>query len=772
MLGRKTKRGSRSLRKNCRKSSPLNARGNLSEEVDTETEQPKTKVVPEESENQAREEKPQVSLSDKQQDEGHQLEGSAPAMSNSSRPAGETSDRREVSPPVVEDTEKPQTSKRSMDHPLFNTEGTSSNPDWGPKDLDIREKLIDIQTFSGGAKSSEDISHTETLTKSDRSSKISKVNENERFRNLEDTTRADAKKVVVADQREGNENLSAENRAIVTPVVGRNEIPTVSDSSRKEGTKPGAPRLPSTHEGIKALPEALPTLESCKPESSQAKPVESQAWSPKSEKSDSTRATEHSEHPLATITLKAYEYQIPGRGPNIRFDIRSKDFQKRTGFGMGEGEVYEIRGKIGEVEFTKDHLEKKGNHVIIMVPKERQSEIRPGRRYDVVIGSVEEKPKFKVESYGDGRTVLNFQPTILTSLGLDFGKAKESEVIALQVENLSRPTERMRTLFTRLEQSDSAARLAVTGLGWKSGDLVKVHKITDYSREDFVKGFNESRETKRARLLLDEDKLSLEVDGRLFPMTNCRYETHSLQVSLSAKVEPVKRELRFWNDGERYTPKIRDARIYQFRASRYELKIVHEGRNHMTTASRFRLPEGGEQFIISKPLDLESIRQNTVVLPRPSGPEGKYDFEVSPPLNSYADAWLRAPNQGQLSQRIGTLSEELASKILEESNWGLVRKHPTVVKNGTEIGSNKPGFDTLMRWKPSGELGFFEIRWQQDVDSAFSSAYGDVIKRITKNPSILENPEKGAYIGILDWRQNERKGKLYVKRVWPRERAP
>jgi len=481
------------------------------------------------------------------------------------------------------------------------------------------------------------------------------------------------------------------------------------------------------------------------------------------EKSDQLEKDEREEQPLAVIRLKAYEYQIQGREPDIRFDIRSVDFERRTGVEMKDGKIYEIHGWIGDVEFTKNHLEKEGNHVIFMVPKDHRDEIQPGRRYDITVDRVKEKTEFTVDGYGDGRTVLDFQPTFLASLGLDSGKAEEAGVVAFEVENLIRDKGHPRTLFTKLEPYDCAARLAVTSLGWRQGDCVRVNKVSDFPIKSFVNEFNESRETRGANLVLDGQKASLSIDERIFPTTKQRYDTHCLKVNLTVKIEPVLRDIRLWYDGEQFTPKIRDCRILQFKASSHELKIVHEDSGRNVTASRFNITPLEQRQEPLKDLDIGLVSKNLIVPQRFGGPEGDYDFSVKPPLNMYVSEWIRAVNLGQVAQRMGTISEEMVSRILEESGWSLVRKHPSV-KNGMEFGSNKPGFDRLMRWNLTGELGLFEVRWQQNLDSAFAGARYDVENRVTEDPAILQNPPKSVYIGILEWRKNEIEGTLHVER--------
>ena len=148
-------------------------------------------------------------------------------------------------------------------------------------------------------------------------------------------------------------------------------------------------------------------------------------------------------------------------------------------------------------------------------------------------------------------------------------------------------------------------------------------------------------------------------------------------------------------------------------------------------------------------------------------PEGKYGFTVKPPLNAYVSEWISGVNLGQEATRKGTISEEMVSRILEKSGWSLVRKHPSA-KNGMELVSNKPGFDRLMRWNLTGELGLFEVRWQQNVGFAFAGARYDVKNRISEHPAILQNPPKSVYIAILDWRKNEIRGTLHVERFRPR----
>lgn len=245
-------------------------------------------------------------------------------------------------------------------------------------------------------------------------------------------------------------------------------------------------------------------------------------------------------------------------------------------------------------------------------------------------------------------------------------------------------------------------------------------------------------------------------------MTEVRLGTHALQVNLSAIMEPVQREMRFWFDGEHFVPKIGDCRVVRFSASDYELKIVHEVSGHGMSASRFNTPTENAMPMIHEPLDVESIRRNLAVLPRPLQMEGKYDFRAPNQLLDYTKAWLQADNCGQRAQRKGTLSEELVSSVLEQSGWSLARKHPSA-ENGEELGCNKPGFDRVMRWNASGELFPFEIRWWQYVDGASSSAYSDVQRRLSAGAQ--EERRVGAYLGILDWTPNTHRGTVHVRRA-------
>ncbi len=98
--------------------------------------------------------------------------------------------------------------------------------------------------------------------------------------------------------------------------------------------------------------------------------------------------------------------------------------------------------------------------------------------------------------------------------------------------------------------------------------------------------------------------------------------------------------------------------------------------------------------------------------------------------------------------------------------WEEVAYHP--FENGWRAHeSRKTGPDSLQRFKVSGELYYFEFKWDQHWELTHHVAEHQTMKYIIEHPRYESEKIAGAYIGILQWDTDANKLRLHVRRVWP-----
>ncbi len=94
---------------------------------------------------------------------------------------------------------------------------------------------------------------------------------------------------------------------------------------------------------------------------------------------------------LARITSRAYRFG-PREKPTMRFHMLKRHFEEETGTKLEVGKVYQIKGKVeGIYDFEIFRVQSKHNVIRLHVPKEYREKLVPGKTYNVVISSIEER---------------------------------------------------------------------------------------------------------------------------------------------------------------------------------------------------------------------------------------------------------------------------------------------------------------------------------------------------------------------------------------------
>jgi hypothetical protein len=464
-------------------------------------------------------------------------------------------------------------------------------------------------------------------------------------------------------------------------------------------------------------------------------------------------------------------YRIPGREDSTRFDIPTRSFEKRTGVRFEEGKTYKISGKVGAYDFELTHTGRRdAKHLYITVPRGHAKEVEPGKEHTITITSVEEKRTLAVS--GEGSTTrLTLQKRALESLGVDVDslqkKGAGDRLVEVTVKNLSSADKAERTVYGRLQPSEGVLPLSIAYAGGKPGDKFELVKAREHAVGNFVEAFNTHKgdATKNVTLSLEGKKLYVEVDGKKFEAKSYEMEVWHLQAFLKVEVEPFKRDIRFWYDGEKVTPKFGQSwRIESFSANEEGLSLHYRMGNRMIT-SNFVSP-ADKRALDDNFLGTGEIATMVKMLSESESVVGRHSFESEASLHNYAYGRLTQSINMSYSKYLeerGNLGEDIAIGISRKFSLKEVKRHPFSNKQGRS--SHEPGTDVLLR-DENGDLLLLEIKWYNDSERALKKGLEDLKARESSEKKYNGEKISGAYIAALEYDMKSRRGTLHVQRAW------
>jgi len=278
---------------------------------------------------------------------------------------------------------------------------------------------------------------------------------------------------------------------------------------------------------------------------------------------------------------------------------------------------------------------------------------------------------------------------------------------------------------------------------------------------NYVEEFNlhRPRAIENMTLTFHERKLMMEVDEKKFHLREPRLTTNKLQVMLRAKVDKSEKEIKLWFDGEKITPRfLQNWPIRTFKAYDYGLEISYSMSRNDSRTFRLNQDKFDRRFLID----------SVTFLSTPKNSMGPYRIEVAPELQKCIRFRLLAERDSyHYRYEKGDISEEVQRYLLARIGlWDEVAYHP-FDRTWRTHESRKTGPDSLQRSRLSGELFYFEFKWDQRVGDAHSSASRQVMRYLKAKSTYEGEKVKGAYTGILNWDSTEQFGEFYVRKVWP-----
>jgi len=331
----------------------------------------------------------------------------------------------------------------------------------------------------------------------------------------------------------------------------------------------------------------------------------------------------------------------------------------------------------------------------------------------------------------------------------------------VNVKSLSSADKREKTVYGRM-QPEGSLPLTISHAGGKHGDKFEPTKAREHTVRSFVDDFNAHKgdATKNVTLSLEGKKLHMEVDGKRFEAKSFELDHWYLKTFLKAEFEPYKREVRFWYDGEKVTPKFGQSRkIKSFGASEHGIEFTYEmnGRTITTRAS----PE-----FLKEKMPMEELSEKVRVFPGKET-EGNHRVEIGDDLYAYAYGRItraKASESAYYFER-GGLGEDIGSAAFAKMGWNEVCRHPFDPNPGRD--PHKRGTDALFLNQDTGELVLVEFRWWEDADGGIGSALTEVKRRKDDETRHLEYGEiSGAYVASLSLSLRSNWGELRVKRAW------
>lgn len=453
-------------------------------------------------------------------------------------------------------------------------------------------------------------------------------------------------------------------------------------------------------------------------------------------------------------------------GKGFRLTVRKHSFEELIETRLEKGKLYEIKATVeGIGSFRTHHLGSERPTVYLNIPNELNDRIKIGKRYGVAIESIREKREHNVEITSHGPTIRIYKTTMELAGLKSENVPKQNEIIEFQGKNLARPDLPIVRCFATYRYRDRAGSaevdLRVGRLGAKPKDVFEFYKIARFTMNNYVEEFklHRPRAIENMKLAFHERKLMMDVDGKKFQLREPRLTTNKLQVVLRAKVDKSDKEIKLWFDGEKITPRfLQNWPIHSFKAYDYGLEISYSMSRNDARTFRLKHDKFDRRFLIDR----------VTFLPTPKNSMEPYRFEVAPELQECIRFRVLAERDPyHYRYEKGDISEEVQRYLLARTGlWDEAAYHP-FDKTWRTHESRKTGPDSLQRSRLSGELFYFEFKWDQNVEDAHSSASRQDMKYLKAYPTYEGEKVKGAYTGILDWDVTKQFGKFYVRKVWP-----
>ncbi len=464
-------------------------------------------------------------------------------------------------------------------------------------------------------------------------------------------------------------------------------------------------------------------------------------------------------------TMEATGHELQGRKV-IRFTLSESTFADRTGIHMQPGKLYDIRGVVGNgAEFQLTHTPTDTPQLNIIIGRDNAASIRPGEKHQITLTSVEEKQVFQVS--GEPKVALHFSKRVVELAGVETRELASSRVVEFELKKLG--AEKSERMFGEVMPSIEHVSLNAKARGFKPGDEFQLLSARNFSARDFVDDYNRFKLGKLAitELKLHNTKLLLTVDSREFAARSFSIGTWSTEVVMRANFDPIRRDVRFWFDGERITPKFgRSWNIHSIKANKDGFNVIYEPGSRPITATKFTAPIENEWRL--KRIDRHIIETNLSLLSSPTGREGQYDFQVRPYLaNAIRFKLEAAASREAQNDAKGAIGEELGVCLLEMNQWKELVRHPGVLRPTTQ-GANTRGPDSLMLDMRSQEKQLFEFKWWRNVSGAQREALRQM-QEAFKEDSSRYRDVKGGYIGIIHWNARRNLGSMNVEMAWRRE---
>jgi hypothetical protein len=380
--------------------------------------------------------------------------------------------------------------------------------------------------------------------------------------------------------------------------------------------------------------------------------------------------------------------------------------------------------------------------------------VKVGDAYKLKIESILEQPRLSAVRARDGAS-LRISWTDVKVFGINRMEKREQGRVVTEFEllNLSKPGESAKQYFTS-HKSKSSFQLLVGKRSAREGDSFRLVEARKYGISDFVKDFNshKSAKMKNVELNIQENRLSMQVDGQNFAFEHWCVSALGGEVLLSGKLEHVDSEIRFWFDGEKMTCRFDGyTRLNWIKATKYGIEFSYSPNNQRELRHRQSLGEFDGTLVIN----------DVALVSRPENRASPYTFGVPRSVQEYVQFRLGATGKfrGYMFEK-GRISEEMQRQLVSlTGEWDEVANHP-----------ERYGPDSVQRSRASKELYYFEFKWEQSkpIESTRADATAQVIRDCEGRPHHNNEPVAGGYIGLLDWDGSEI-GHFYLERVWPKD---
>jgi hypothetical protein len=508
-------------------------------------------------------------------------------------------------------------------------------------------------------------------------------------------------------------------------------------------------KIDAEHIGRSADPTRRP-LDGLVPENQEAKAAGHSVDHPLS--ASRNEMPEGSEHPLATISLKAY--RTADRG-DIRFDVHTSTIERAIKFQFEDGKTYEVTWGIDGIgQFTKEYRGA-SDHFVFFVPQEFKDQFNPAEHYELAIGEIREKREIPKSTHGQYSS-FEISRSMLESAGAR--DTQKGDVVSLELWSPSRRKESFNVFGTL----DNRVHLSARELGLSNNDRLELVGARKYEVQDFVDNFNKHLppEMQNVRLSFDKEPM-LKVDEVDFPVTGHKLESLKLDAVLRGTLQQEVGDVRLsYGIGRTIPPP--DSKMYFWYSSRREESwIVYTLGTHQRHANHFSVVrETSSEIRLG--IDKESVKEK-VRLTSKESQDGTLGFKIDRGLANHIDSRLNeARIVGNHSHVRGGIAEDLCAGILELDGWEELRRHPFGDRASYEA-ANEHGPDSLMMLRDSRIHVLFEYKLCEDINAARAEARDQLNSYRTK---LLPREIVCAFIGLLDWDSRATTGSLHVESVW------